>query len=803
MKRRIYCIQDLENMNRSSLNMESYKSPPFKQKILTKKLDKPQLLPKIEIGETLYNSNRTILSSKKKKSNVKQTPTTEGVTKTPIQINKKSVIENNSLLKNGTLGKEQMHLSLSKVARSSLKERKSLQTPIYLCNEKQVDKSTILTPQEDDIEFKPRHKKKININAKRSLRKTQKKSLCSSNENINNLNKKSKRRKTHNPIVNESSFIQKVQNESNILTITPDTSGHNQGIFDVSYPFDEEFISNESLFSLSTLENEQEETNRDNKKSFEVLTNLNKTDEVKLEISSSNGILSTSTSKNIQSSNIQQNNFGKITKQSFLKLESSHDLNSTRNCDALVNIRHLFNEVGRYSSPLKELSTQNFISSNGKLPKNKSVPWVIDAVNKEVTFQSDMPNVSSKKFSKLSTVNDELHQTSGKQNVISQESTNFKENSLDCSERKLQSSKTPILCKENFNRSVINLITPSPEDKKFETVVYNSLSTPTPTKSLVFFDEVNKIENFRLDRSHTFTKDNNDFIKDTIEDTCLNETQKSGRKCWRKSKRISVLDNTGNFHIITDSKNKSFLDKSSDILPRSINKHLNRDLKKHSKFLSSTPASHKKATVTGFTTNSSTKSTTKASKMPNFALIHLKASDKLENIKEMYERKAARAQLLLSGMKPEVGLTRKTPTKSRKALNYSPKTKEGVTSEKTKAKEVASQPITQQTFFSKLHEKKTMQIKKPNTMIPVINQQEQSRKKTVKQKHSLGKNNIPECGLARSKVPIKKPVMQQEHLKALANKQRTAPPTVDTRRKIIQNVRTNRRFELLMQMRKK
>ncbi|XP_057652188.1 uncharacterized protein LOC130891443 [Diorhabda carinulata] len=196
----------------------------------------------------------------------------------------------------------------------------------------------------------------------------------------------------------------------------------------------------------------------------------------------------------------------------------------------------------------------------------------------------------------------------------------------------------------------------------------------------------------------------------------------------------------------------------------------------------------------------------KRTKLPNFALIHQRAYDKLENVREMSQRKAARAQQLLSGKKPGPDLNMKIPTsnlkikspnsklkspKSRKLLRYTPK--------KSHPLENLPEPCTSSIVVVKTSTKITPSKSNPKKIVkPVI-------KKTAKSNipKIIDKKPLSKLGFKIETTGKDNKVIRQDQLKAAANKTKPSRNSLEARRTVIQNVRTNRRFDLLMKMRKK
>lgn len=151
-------------------------------------------------------------------------------------------------------------------------------------------------------------------------------------------------------------------------------------------------------------------------------------------------------------------------------------------------------------------------------------------------------------------------------------------------------------------------------------------------------------------------------------------------------------------------------------------------------------------------TSAKTPSTKKfvAKKVPNFELIHQRALEKMEDIASMKLRKEQRAQLLMSGQKPKIGLDVSTKAN---------------TSNKN--------------------------IVKKKSRIPLFLRQPESNLKPTTPKNKVNKFGFK----------VDKQATKVEQVKAVALKTHIVRAGVEDRRKHIQGVRTNRRFELMMKMR--
>ncbi|CAH1965169.1 unnamed protein product [Acanthoscelides obtectus] len=176
------------------------------------------------------------------------------------------------------------------------------------------------------------------------------------------------------------------------------------------------------------------------------------------------------------------------------------------------------------------------------------------------------------------------------------------------------------------------------------------------------------------------------------------------------------------------------------------------------------------------------------SKIPNFALIHQKNFQKMENIKEMVERKAKRAELLLSGQKPPRAVPTPKDSKLSKALRYSPK-------KQSSTKLETNIPKPTKSVKMKSTERQNHVLVKAAKI--VTNNSVPKRKSIENQKNGFSK-----FGFKVGQEAVKK-VTKEEQAKAVATKTKVAKHTLDSRRIMTQKVRSNRRFDLLMQMRNK
>ncbi|XP_074027580.1 uncharacterized protein isoform X2 [Leptinotarsa decemlineata] len=339
-----------------------------------------------------------------------------------------------------------------------------------------------------------------------------------------------------------------------------------------------------------------------------------------------------------------------------------------------------------------------------------------------------------------------------------------------------------------------------------------SLLTPTPVKSEQTFEATTP---GRLVRESTFTLDDGarDQMKSIkaggadLESVQTLDTSKSnGRRRWNKSLGVSLLDSSGTLHNISPPWPEPPLDLSGNKeTPKGFTKSFCKRTvspAKPQKSITSTPIPVNKKHSLRFELlkeNSNKKMTEakntakKRSKMPNFALIHQRAYDKLENLKEMSERKAARAKLLLSGLKPvsEPPVKPKSPAKSKKLLRYSPK------------QPVPVSKVSPKRRVSVIKSTKVITPSRSNPKAPLPKKVEPSHiPKPTKSKNPVERQGFTKLGFKVGAEAAKK-TTKEEQLKAVVNKTKVQTNTVETRRNVIQNVRSNRRFELLMKMRNK
>ncbi|CAG9854259.1 unnamed protein product [Phyllotreta striolata] len=254
----------------------------------------------------------------------------------------------------------------------------------------------------------------------------------------------------------------------------------------------------------------------------------------------------------------------------------------------------------------------------------------------------------------------------------------------------------------------------------------------------------------------------------------------------------------------------------------------------------------KEASGTNKKVKKETGTTGKKIKIPDFASIHKKRNEKIENIEEMLARKSARANRLLSGLKPESTASSHIP-KIKKKLNFSPKKKlelavkirEQLQRKSSPKKEMTADALpTKKRSLEKIRkvEGHLLKISKPPKTSGNIKFSLNKSNTKLKKKPSLDKAPKPEVRISKplssnselqsstrttkSKIPliIKAPAIpniptikttRNHNFKpdkmAVANKVRTRrspKQDLNSKRQFLNYVRTNRRFDLLMEMRK-
>lgn len=168
----------------------------------------------------------------------------------------------------------------------------------------------------------------------------------------------------------------------------------------------------------------------------------------------------------------------------------------------------------------------------------------------------------------------------------------------------------------------------------------------------------------------------------------------------------------------------------------------------------------------------------KRKKMPDFSALHKKQFDKMEDIASMTKRKEERAKLLLSGSKP-------SPLKTRNNIE-NPFAKQ-LFEEKKKTSKVHFTPETRDNSL--------LQYTLPKTPIPKHLPEVSKEKERRKTKEGFTRYGFKKI------IPRE----QEKRLLALSVANKKKPDIIsnkEKRKEMLKGVRTNRRFELLMQMRK-
>ncbi|KAL3288454.1 hypothetical protein HHI36_002899 [Cryptolaemus montrouzieri] len=179
-------------------------------------------------------------------------------------------------------------------------------------------------------------------------------------------------------------------------------------------------------------------------------------------------------------------------------------------------------------------------------------------------------------------------------------------------------------------------------------------------------------------------------------------------------------------------------------------------------------------------------------KMPNFAKIHQRALDGMENIVEMTKRKADRANILLSGQRPNpIAGTKQEAKKSNRHLKFD------------------SQPASSKGFLKVVEQKKSPKRKQDQ----IQNGAETSVGRSLAMAGSNQVDNVNRNTeiklLARNKIlrsgfnTVNNGTAENKaEFKAVVNKTKPQKDNREERRTILKGVRGNRRFELWMKMRK-
>lgn len=172
--------------------------------------------------------------------------------------------------------------------------------------------------------------------------------------------------------------------------------------------------------------------------------------------------------------------------------------------------------------------------------------------------------------------------------------------------------------------------------------------------------------------------------------------------------------------------------------------------------------------------------------MPNFALLHKKEFDRMEDIASMSKRKEERAKILLSGSKPTAIKTRNK--------NESPLMKKGLFHPSNTPAQTSkySTPPKRVHFTPESDESDVPHMALRKTPRPQLASKKERRKT---------KEGYTRYGFKKI-VPSEKE-NKAAQVAAVANKNKAAAPmNKETKRELLKGVRSNRRFELLMAMRK-
>ncbi|XP_045472678.1 putative uncharacterized protein DDB_G0282133 isoform X2 [Harmonia axyridis] len=176
-------------------------------------------------------------------------------------------------------------------------------------------------------------------------------------------------------------------------------------------------------------------------------------------------------------------------------------------------------------------------------------------------------------------------------------------------------------------------------------------------------------------------------------------------------------------------------------------------------------------------------------RMPNFTKIHQERMNRMEDISQMAERKAERAKLLLSGLKPasqSTSINNKTPKQVDKEQPKQIKF--------TRNNQLASTSAKIVTANSNIKHKENES-----------NLKLQEKSKNTIRFGLIGKSGIPRKPpiLKTKTTQIDDILKKSEQIKSIATKSKPQRDTREDRRTILKGVRGNRRFDLLMKMRNK
>ncbi|CAG9771881.1 unnamed protein product [Ceutorhynchus assimilis] len=197
------------------------------------------------------------------------------------------------------------------------------------------------------------------------------------------------------------------------------------------------------------------------------------------------------------------------------------------------------------------------------------------------------------------------------------------------------------------------------------------------------------------------------------------------------------------------------------------------------------------------------KNTSSRVKMPNFAKIHERRNEKLESIQDLVERKAQRAQYLMSGGKSLVAAKEKADKESKKKLFGDEDKEKNVLASRLPVLKVTKmkQKIINKKRASLEKKQKTAKSPAQKTTPQIIKKPVPMEKKNAIAAAGPSGKVISRFGfkMQTDKVNITK----EEQIKAVCTKSKFIPNSsrTDQNRKNTVEVRTNRRFELLMKMR--
>lgn len=182
--------------------------------------------------------------------------------------------------------------------------------------------------------------------------------------------------------------------------------------------------------------------------------------------------------------------------------------------------------------------------------------------------------------------------------------------------------------------------------------------------------------------------------------------------------------------------------------------------------------------------------------MPDFKKIHERQFEKMEDIKQHQERKAARAQLLISGTKSNSSkIPDLSERESKRKLIFSPAI------QKTLPKSEQERAIKRASLERQIMEKKQKLL---GSKVPklVLSKPQQL---LINKRNSLEKKNNSTVNKSeiRTAAGKNKMLRKKEEIKSVATKSKAGSNFSDRNRSQVVNVRTNRRFELLMKMREK